>query len=320
MESYIIGFLVVVAILVVLASKSKSKKKEPNNRTIVQNDDLVVTLDLDKYSGVVSSIKKGNVEFVNSHDHGRLFQTALQLDGYGECHNPTEAGGYYDVGTNKSTSVLRGISKTSHNIVSTEVQAASWGTAPDGKNFCEKGPDPRLKGRLTDTIISKRIVLDSANTIDWFVSIKSNAAESMNIEVLTGYLPATLNEAWFVKNKKLFKVEEWVRNSKPGDGYDSDATMKPGSIDEKCPVIWSTPDGSSALGVYRVDKPKKGEATAYHLLKFDFGSYVGPDANSCVKFSVLSSGPLKVLTNNPSYHVRLVIGTLDQVHKELIGK
>ena len=35
-------------------------------------------------------------EFINSYDHGRELQLAVVVAGFGECWNPTEAGGESD--------------------------------------------------------------------------------------------------------------------------------------------------------------------------------------------------------------------------------
>jgi hypothetical protein len=49
-----------------------------------------------RLAGAIDSVKWDGVEFINSHDHGRQLQSAINADVDGvyhtECYNPTEAG------------------------------------------------------------------------------------------------------------------------------------------------------------------------------------------------------------------------------------
>ncbi len=53
-----------------------------------------------RLAGAIDSVKWDGVEFIDSHDHGRQLQSAINADVDGvfhvECYNPTEAGSVAD--------------------------------------------------------------------------------------------------------------------------------------------------------------------------------------------------------------------------------
>ena len=63
-----------------------------------------------RLAGAIDSVKWDGVEFIDSHDHGRQLQSAINADVDGvyhvECYNPTEAGSVVDALGPKSTSRL----------------------------------------------------------------------------------------------------------------------------------------------------------------------------------------------------------------------
>jgi hypothetical protein len=58
------------------------------------------------FAGAVSGLQFRGKRYVNTADHGRLIQSAVSFDGWGECLNPTEAGSVSDGRQRKTTSVL----------------------------------------------------------------------------------------------------------------------------------------------------------------------------------------------------------------------
>ncbi len=66
-------------------------KAEPVTLWTITNGVLTVTARSDQ-GGAISSIVYGGTEFIDSADHGRLLQTAIQWDGKVEGVNPTQAG------------------------------------------------------------------------------------------------------------------------------------------------------------------------------------------------------------------------------------
>lgn len=289
----------------------------------IGNGVIAIAANASQFAGAVSSIVFNGRQFVNSHDHGRLFQTAVQVDGYGECHNPTEAGCAADFGKATSSSKLLAHSVES-DFLATEVQAASWGLAPDGLNFCPKGADPRLPAQPTRTIISKSVecgTVSDTNVVAWRVNVKCpDARETLGVEILTGYLPAAFQNAFTydAKRKALTPVAQWVSKLSPVDGYPDGATWVPVGAPEQHPVVWATPDGQHAVAAVRpANTVKKCEQWAYHLFRFDLGPGDAPTDNSCVKFSVVTHAPVQCLGADSDHLVYLIFGTLDQVHQHL---
>lgn len=309
---YLILIVVAIILLVFIANKSKSKDKPKEDTVTIRNAIIQLRLNKSKYAGVVDSIVVRGKEYVNSHDHGRLFQTALQIDGYGECFNPTEAGSY-----SGSNSVLEGI-QTNETSAATTVRAASWAAEPDGLNFCPKGKYPGIT-IPTDTAISKQISIND-NVITWDVTINTpSAKERLNVEVLTGYLTADFTRAYSINptTKALTEITKWTSLLSDMDGYPDGSTFQATDFNEKYPIIFSTQDHSHAIAAFRVNPVKKNEIAVYHLFKFNIDNGVGPTSNSCVKFSIISSGDVKVLSNVPTYQVKMIVGTLQEVQQKL---
>lgn len=313
--------ILAVAILGLVFALSK-KKKQPKTREekfSIQNDWLTISINTTKYAGAVESLAVRGKEYVNAHDHGRLIQTALQIDGYGECFNPTEAGCYLDVGSNKSSSVLKGVGiDADGKYLETTTQAASWAQSPDGKASCPLGAYSGITVP-TDTTISKRVSINQ-NVITWDVAITCpSAKKEMRSEIVTAYLTADFRRMYSFnpKTKAIQEHTKWTPLNNPGDGYPDGATEQMFSHNEKNPVIMSTEDGQHAIGMIRTSDIKKNEAYAYHVLRYNLDSGVSPLSNSCSKISVLSSGTPKTLTQSPAYQVKLVVGTLDEVRATL---
>ena len=60
-----------------------------------------------RQGGAVDSLVWKDKEFINNWDHGRQLQMAMSVEGYGECWNPTEAGGKSDGTGMETKTVLR---------------------------------------------------------------------------------------------------------------------------------------------------------------------------------------------------------------------
>lgn len=306
--------LIVAAILLiaVVLNKTKSKKHTKDDTVSINNDLITIRLNRTKYAGAVDSIKVRGKEYVNSHDHGRLFQTALQIDGYGECFNPTEAGSHTG-----SDSILEGLT-TNGAVVNTTALAASWVTEPNGVSFCPRGKYP---GTITppNTRISKQVSI-AKNIITWNVTIDCpSAKEKMNVEILTGYLTADFNKAFFLNsnNSTFSEITSWSSLNSPVDGYPDGSTLQANNYPEQRPIVFSTEDGAHAIGVLKSSATKKNEIVVNHLFKFKLDNGIEATSNSCSKFSVASFANIKTTTNKPTYQVKLVVGTLKEVQDTL---
>ena len=63
----------------------------------------------ERTAGAVDSLVWNDKEFINNWDHGRQLQVALTVQDYGECWNPTEAGGRSDGNGKETKSILTDI-------------------------------------------------------------------------------------------------------------------------------------------------------------------------------------------------------------------
>merc|ERR1712179_22601 len=93
--------------------------------------------------GAVDSLVWNNKEFINNWDHGRQLQTAMTVQNYGECWNPTEAGGRSD-GIDKETKTILTNITAAGNVLNTVSLPAYWVRGddttriPSGK-YCPAG-------------------------------------------------------------------------------------------------------------------------------------------------------------------------------------
>lgn len=79
----------------------------------------------ENYAGAISELWFRGKQYVNAHDAGRLFQTSVQLDGMGECNNPTEAGSEAAHDGSRTMSVLQSITANAGSL-STVTRPAYW--------------------------------------------------------------------------------------------------------------------------------------------------------------------------------------------------
>ena len=82
-----------------------------------------------RLAGAIDSVRWDGVEFIDSHDHGRQLQSALNADFEGvfhvECYNPTEAGSVVDALGPRSTSRLDFLS-VEGGVLTTRSRMAFW--------------------------------------------------------------------------------------------------------------------------------------------------------------------------------------------------
>lgn len=278
------------------------------------NGTITVTSNLSQFAGSISSIVFNGRQFVNAFDHGRLFQTAMQVDGYGECNNPTEAGG----ADGKASKLLA--HNASADTIATEVAAAYWSQKPNGLNFCPLGADPRVNGPISNTVISKRVEVGKLldNVVTWHVGISSPDAQvSTGIEVLTGYLPASFTRAfWITPNGGMEESKQWKSVTSATDGYPDGGTFIPTDTMVSQPIIFATEDLQHAIGVLRpAGTIKPCEAAAYHLFRFDLGDDKSDNAASCMKFSVVSHSGNGCNNPRADFIVHLAFGNAETVRK-----
>lgn len=79
-----------------------------------------------RLAGAIDSLKYRGIEMENSWAHGRQIQTALFVNDYGECYNPTEAGNRDDHLEPTSSSVFLDGCQLTSNKLYTKTQMAFW--------------------------------------------------------------------------------------------------------------------------------------------------------------------------------------------------
>jgi hypothetical protein len=191
-----------------------------------------------RLAGAIDSVKWAGVEFIDSHDHGRQLQSAINADVDGvyhvECYNPTEAGSVVDALGPKSTSRLEFLS-TKDGILRTRTQMAYW-LAPGMKSHGQLAQNREL---LSNHVLTKQVRIGRPgmdHVLDYKVTFTVPADRPhkyLQFEALTGYMPMAFSEElrFDMKTSTLVPLPRQ-------DGEQRD------------PVVLSTPSGSHAMGVF----------------------------------------------------------------------
>jgi hypothetical protein len=218
--------------------------------------EIVVTTTT-RVAGAIHSLTWNGKEFVDSFDHGRQIQSAVNLDGgktfIPEVFNPTEAGSAADGVGRKSTSRLLAL-KAAGNELTTTTRMAFW-LKPGEKSA---GHPARNTVALSDHLVTKRVTIRHKNlphAIGYDVTFtvpKGERHTFAQFEAVTGYMPPEFGV--FLRFDKA-------------DGKLMPLTDGPG--EQADPVVLSTADGGHAMGVYSPDQPSKGfEAAGYGRFRF----------------------------------------------------
>jgi hypothetical protein len=252
-----------------------------------------------RLAGAIDSIKWDGVEFIDSHDHGRQLQSALNADVDGvfhvECYNPTEAGSVVDALGPKSTSRLEAISVRDGSLW-TRTRMAFW-LAPGMKSGGHLAQNTTL---LSDHVLNKKVRIGRPgmdHVLDYKVTFTvpgDRPHKFLQFEALTGYMP------WSFSEELRFdaKTESLVPLPRQ-DGEQRD------------PVVLSTPSGSHAMGVFTPDRSPAGQPPiGYGRFKFDHEKVV---KWNCV-FRVRQPEPIKL---HHSYQLYVVIGTREDCRRTL---
>lgn len=308
--------------------------KIENTNTIKGAGSLPISITVNnlQYGGAIDSLKYNGKEFINRWDHGRQLQSAMQIDGFGECNNPTEAGSEHDYKNATSTSkVLSAKAIVSENRLITKSKMAYW-TYKKTTGACKKGMDARLTSPLSEHIFEKDIQIGFNNddhVIKYSLSYthpEGSYKESLVYEFLTGYLNSEFNRFYYVgladESINEYGPEDLTslqNNGFPaGSFYGTPKNKKPYD-----PIIFSTADGKNAMGVYTSKKAItdcKSSFHGYNVYKFALGG-TGPVANATNKWS-LAVGDLAtskcIVNNQRKFDVYIAIGDVYEVHKKLL--
>lgn len=253
-----------------------------------------------RLAGAIDSVKWDGVEFIDSHDHGRQLQSALNADVDGvfhvECYNPTEAGSVVDALGPTSTSRLESIS-TKDGVLSTRTRMAYW-LAPGMKSH---GQLAQNRESLSNHVVSKQVRIGRPgmdHVLDYKVTFAVPADRPhkfLQIEALTAYMPMAFSDELRFDAKTSTLVPVLRKNGEIRD-----------------PIVLSTPSGSHAMGVFTPDRPPVGQpAVGYGRFEFEHEKVV---KWNCV-FRLRQEEPIK--PGDYSFQVYVVIGTREDCRRTL---
>ena len=258
---------------------------------------ITLTASGSRFAGAISSLTFRNVQYVNIVDHGREIQSALQLDGYGECLNPTEAGSAADGTSLTSSSVLQSISN-SGNVLRTQTQAAYW-LAPDQNYGQPCSPSTTATTAQNQTVLSKYVISHTRafhpaapNLIsdDITFTIPENRS-SASIEALTGYLPSSFSN-WLSYDRSSRTLVKLYANS----------TIQRSQL----PLIVTQSNGNNAVGVI-----SPGITSNPNPSYFAYINYGGTTPTS--KWSCVYNQGAMTAGTQLKYTCLMAVGTVDEV-------
>ncbi len=302
------------------------------NSTIVGGGAVPISISVDgpRFGGAVSSLRWNNKEFINIHDHGRQLQSAMQVDGFAECNNPTEAGSEHDGTGSRSSSVMTAINKQAPNILLTEANMAYWNYKTT-TGACVKGKDPRVNQPLSNHLLNKRIQIgefEDPRLIKYDVQFRHPAGsykEALTYEFLTGYLTPDFNQYAYVQpNGGLVMINSNSYVNISGNGFPPGSFYaKPAGKGHYDPIILTNASGSHAMGVYVPRSQLINCKTNFHgygMYHFALGGN-GPNASGTSKWNlaVNESAKSSCLKNNTrGFVVYLSVGTLAEAHQSIV--
>ena len=253
-----------------------------------------------RLAGAIDSVKWDGVEFIDSHDHGRQLQSALNADVDGvfhvECYNPTEAGSVVDALGPKSTSRLEFLS-AKDGMLSTRTRMAYW-LAPGMKSGGKLALNDRL---LSDHVLTKQVRIGRPgmdHVLDYRVKFTVPADRPhtyLQVEGLTAYMP------WSFSEELRFDAPTSTLVPLPRQNGE-----------QRDPVVLSTASGSHAMGVFTPYRPPAGQsAVGYGRFKFDHDKVM---KWNCV-FRLRS--PAGIKPGDYAFQCYVVIGTREDCRRTL---
>ncbi len=253
-----------------------------------------------RLAGAIDSVKWDGVEFIDSHDHGRQLQSAINADVDGvfrvECYNPTEAGSVADALGPKSTSRLEALS-VKDGVLSTRTRMAYW-LAPGLKSHGHLAQNTEL---VSNHVLTKQVRIGRPgmdHVLDYKVTFTvpgDRPHKYLQFEALTGYMPVTFSE----EHRFVAKTESLV-------------PVPRGNGEIREPIVLSTPSGSHAMGIFTPDRPPAGQpSVGYGRFEFEREKVV---KWNCV-FRIRQPEPIK--PGDYSFQLYVVIGNREDCRRAL---
>jgi len=210
-----------------------------------------------RVAGAIHSVRWGGREFIDSHDHGRQLQSAVNLDADGtffdETFNPTEAGSQHDGLGPKSSSQLLWLAASGRDLA-TVTQMAFW--LRPGQD--SQGHPARNQTVLSNHVLQKQVRIgtdgfEHAIRYDVRFTIPPGEPHTRStFEALTGYMPPAFHHYFTLSASGSLE------------------TLSDGPGEQPHPVVFSTADGSHAMGVWSPDRcHTTGRPAAYGRFWFE---------------------------------------------------
>ncbi len=291
------------ALLCLLLSCLPAAGPPPDGYAVIRGKvgagEIVITTTA-RLAGAIHSLTYNGKEFIDSFDHGRQLQSAVNLDCgkalRDETFNPTEAGSRSDGAGPRSSSKLLAL-EAKGNELSTRTRMAFW-LRPGEKS----GPH----AACNDTVLSNHVVAkhvrigfrDMPGVLDYRVTFTVPRGERHThavFEALTGYMPAEFECFWAydLARKKLVPLDDG-----PGE--------------QARPVVLSTRSGSHAMGVFSPGQPVKGwEKAGYGRFRFRVEKVV---KWNCV-FRVADRRGIRA--GDYTYQMYVLVGSRDECEKSM---
>jgi hypothetical protein len=260
----------------------------------VGDGELVITT-TSRLAGAIHSLRFNGKEHIDSHDHGRQMQSAVNLDCRkvlrAETFNPTEAGSRADGTGPRSSSKLLAL-EAKGNELSTRTQMAFW-LRPGEKSDGHAAYNDTV---LSNHVVRKRVRIgwrDMPHVLDYHVTFTVPKGEKHThavFEALTGYMPAEFEAFWKydAAKGKLVPLDDG-----PGE--------------QPWPVVLATRTGSHAMGIFSPQQPVRGwETVGYGRWRFR--------AEKVVKWNCVfrAGGPRGIEPGDYAYQIYVIVGTRDE--------
>lgn len=246
------------------------------------------------FGGSITSLVFRDKEYINSADKGRELQSAASFDGFGECYNPTEAGGQYD--KYKSSSSLLLHARASEDTLETVTNMAFWLKPGQVQHLKRCGERKDVTTAQNSTVLSnyylhKKVTagyMGLQNVIQYLVTFRVPEKRSSGL-----FVPISAHAAADFDSFALYD---------PAAGKVTETARKAARI--HLPVIMMTKDRKNALAIFCPDV-KEGQNSWYGYRSFAttnvarcvFGKdNIAPGPNSFRAFVVVGT-PAEVKTS-----------------------
>ena len=256
----------------------------------------------ERLAGAIASLTWNGKEFIDSADHGRELQSALNLDCgsvlTNETFNPTEAGSVRDGDGQKSSSQLLEIHAQANELTAT-TKMAFWLT-PDAKSGGHPAKNTTI---LSNHLLTKHVKIGYKglpNVISYDVTFKVPADEHHTkavFEALTAYMPEEFSR-FLCFNPKSGTLEP----------------LPPGTGEQRFPIVCSVSEGTHAMGIYVPPQPMPDTAgPSYGRFNFERQKVV---KWNCV-FRTSNANGLQAAAY--SFRMFVIVGDLETVRKSLLA-